>query len=233
MRAGARFLGISVAACLTAGPAASAELKDLYFGEAFFHAYQGRYFDALERLDTELAMYHGLDEPGLDTLHPFIGNAEFSVGDFELDYRMHHRAGRAIKAVLEGAVDPLVRNEAAFRLARIHFQKGQFDDAVNALSRIQGPVPEAIRDDVEFLRANVDLAMGKPAEAVTVLEDDFALTREDPDATEEPRLVALGLSDRGNLLVVVYAYREPDIIRVISAWKANQPQRRQYEKNRG
>jgi predicted negative regulator of RcsB-dependent stress response len=170
MRAGARFLGISVAACLTAGPAASAELKDLYFGEAFFHAYQGRYFDALERLDTELAMYHGLDEPGLDTLHPFIGNAEFSVGDFELDYRMHHRAGRAIKAVLEGAVDPLVRNEAAFRLARIHFQKGQFDDAVNALSRIQGPVPEAIRDDVEFLRANVDLAMGKPAEAVTVLQ---------------------------------------------------------------
>jgi len=71
------------------------------------------------------------------------------------------------------------------------------------------------------------------AEAVTVLEDDFALTREDPDATEEPRLVTLGLSDRGNLLVVVYAYREPDIIRVISAWKANQRQRRQYEKNRG
>ncbi|HJQ97997.1 MAG TPA: hypothetical protein VJ826_06750, partial [Candidatus Polarisedimenticolaceae bacterium] len=170
MRPGRRFLGVGLAAVCAAGPAASAELKDLYFGEAFFHAYQGRYFDALERLDTELAMYHGLDEPGLDTLHPFIGNAEFSVGDFELDYRMHHRAGRAIKAVLEGAVDPLVRNEAAFRLARIHFQKSQFEDATNALSRIQGPVPEAIRDDVEFLRANVDLAMGKPAEAVTVLQ---------------------------------------------------------------
>src|SRR4029078_7560376 len=36
--------------------------------------------------------------------------------------------------------------------------------------RIQGKVPDAIRDDVEFLRANVDLAMGKPAEAVTVLQ---------------------------------------------------------------
>ena len=36
--------------------------------------------------------------------------------------------------------------------------------------------------------------------------------------------VTLGLSNLGNLLVVVYAYREPDIIRVISAWKANKRQ---------
>jgi tetratricopeptide (TPR) repeat protein len=82
---------------------------------------------------------------------------------------MHHRAGRAIKAVLEGAVDPAVRNEAAYRLARIHFQKGQLDDAVAALARIDGAVPEAIRDDVEFLRANVAMAMGRPGEAVAVL----------------------------------------------------------------
>ena len=41
------------------------------------------------------------------------------------------------------------------------------------------------------------------AEAVTVLEDDFALTREDPEAAEEPRLVTLGLSSLANLLVVV------------------------------
>jgi len=58
------------------------------------------------------------------------------------------------------------------------------------------------------------------AEAVTVLEDAFALTREDPDAVEEQRLVTLGLSDQANLLVVVYAYREPDIIRLISAARA-------------
>jgi uncharacterized protein len=49
------------------------------------------------------------------------------------------------------------------------------------------------------------------SEAVTVLEDEFALTREDPDAVEESHFVTLGLSNLGNLLVVVYAYREPDI----------------------
>ncbi len=70
------------------------------------------------------------------------------------------------------------------------------------------------------------------AEAVTVLEDDFALSREDPDV-EERRFVTLGLSNIGNLLVMVYAYREPDIIRVISAWKASKSQRRRYEKGRG
>src|SRR5919204_3449829 len=146
----------------------SPELRDLYFGEALYHAFQGQYFDALQRLDTELAMYHGLDQPELDTLHYHVNEAEFSVGDFELDYRMHHRAGRAIKAVLEGAVDEGVRNEPAFRLARIHFQKGQFDDALHALERIHGTVPPQITDDVEFLRANILMATGRPSEAVKV-----------------------------------------------------------------
>jgi len=163
-------LGLGLVLGLAARPAVGAELKDPYFGEALYHAYQGQFFDALQRLDTELAQYHGLDEPRLDTLHYYINDAEFSVGDFELNYRMHHRAGRAITAVLEGAVDESVRNEAAFRLARIHFQKGQLDDALHALARIEGSVPEQIRDDVEFLRANIYMATGRPSEAVKVLK---------------------------------------------------------------
>ena len=71
------------------------------------------------------------------------------------------------------------------------------------------------------------------AEAVTVLEDAVALTQEDPDAVEEERFVTLGLSDQSKLLVVVYAYVEPDIIRVISAWKANKRQEELYEEGRG
>src|SRR6266481_6382662 len=169
MRATRQLIGLDLALGLAVRPATGGDLRDLYFGEALYHAYQGQYFDALQRLDTELAQYHVLDEPKLDTLHYHINDAEFSVGDFELDYRMHQRAGRAIKAVLEGAVDEAVRNEAAFRLARIHFQKGQLDDALQALARIKGAVPEEIRGDVEFLRANVYMATGQPSEAVKVL----------------------------------------------------------------
>src|SRR6266496_1138701 len=182
MRATLRLLGLGLALGLAAHPATAGdlgraapparggELKDLYFGEALYHAYQGQYFEAIQRLDTELGQYHHLDEPGLDTLRYHVNDAEFSVGDFELDYRMHNRAGRAIKAVLEGAVDDAVRNEAAFRLARIHFQKGQLDDALHALERIKGPVPEEIKDDIEFLRANIYMATGRPSDAVKVLE---------------------------------------------------------------
>lgn len=70
-------------------------------------------------------------------------------------------------------------------------------------------------------------------EAATVLEDDFALTREDPDALGEQRLVTLGLSGLGNLLVVVFTLRDdPGVLRIISAWPANRRQRTQYEESR-
>ena len=176
MRATRRIIGLGLALAMAAAPASAQKEKpsanqkdDLFFDEAFYRAYQGQYFEAIQRLDTELEQYHRLDEPGLDTLHYHINEAEFSVGDFELDYRMHYRAGRAIKRVLEGAVDEAIRNEAAFRLARIHFQKDQLDDALQALGRIQGTVPAKIKNDVEFLRANIYMATDKPNEAIEVL----------------------------------------------------------------
>ncbi len=161
---------LGVIALLVAGNVLGAELTDPYFGEAVYYAQQGYYFEALERLDVELAQHRGLDEPERDALYSHIGQAQFSVGDFELRYRMHHRAGRAIRAVLEGDVDEEVRNDAAFRLARIHFQKDQPEDALHALNRINGRVPENISDDVEFLRANVYMSLGRPSDAVDVLQ---------------------------------------------------------------
>jgi hypothetical protein len=166
-----RYVGIAVATFWAASAAATGgELRDLHFGEALYYAYQEHYFEALQRLDAEIAQHHGVDEPQLDSLYHHIDHAEFSVGDFELQYRMHHRAGRAIKAVLEGDVEEPVRNEAAFRLARIHFQKGQPYDALHALERISGRVLDEVRADAEFLRANIYMAIGRAADAVNVLE---------------------------------------------------------------
>lgn len=65
-------------------------------------------------------------------------------------------------------------------------------------------------------------------EARPVLLDPYALTREDPDAEGEQRLVSLGMGGKGRILVVVWTVRG-ERIRIISAWKANQPQRRRYE----
>ncbi|MDX2479502.1 MAG: hypothetical protein QNK24_04090 [Desulfuromusa sp.] len=145
------------------------ELQDLYFGETLYYAFQDEWFDAITRLDTELAQHQGLDEPELDSLFSHIGLAEFAVGDFELAYRMHQRAGRAITAVINGNVAEEVRNEAIFRLARIYFQKNQPVNAQHALERISGAIPKAIRDDLTFLRAQVYMATGHFTEAVTLL----------------------------------------------------------------
>ena len=65
-------------------------------------------------------------------------------------------------------------------------------------------------------------------EAAAVLEDEQAITREDPDSVDEQRFISLGLSGLGNLLVVVYSWRGPETVRLISAWKANARQRKQY-----
>lgn len=152
-----------------AGMDAPKDLKDLYFGAALYHAFQEDWFEAIARLDTELQQYYGVDEPKRDSLYTYIGQAQFGVGDFELAYRMHQRAGRAIKAVIEGNVPDPVRNEAIFRLARIYFQKGQPDNAQYAVDRIKGTVPPEIRDDLNFLRAQIHMANGRYADAAGIL----------------------------------------------------------------
>lgn len=65
-------------------------------------------------------------------------------------------------------------------------------------------------------------------EAQHVLLDPYALSREDHDSEDEQRFVTLGMGGKGRILMVVYTYRE-EIMRLISAWKANEPQRRRYE----
>lgn len=155
----------------SAGASAPKELKDLHFGEALYYAFQGDWFGAVARLDTELMQHHGVDEPERDTLHYHVNQAKFDVGDFELAYRMHQRAGRAITAVIEGNVEAPVRNEAIFRLARIYFQKDQPVNAQYAVERIRGAVPPEIRDDLDFLRAQILMANGRFAEAARILRD--------------------------------------------------------------
>jgi hypothetical protein len=162
---------IFTASTAAAGTSAPKELKDLYFGEALYCAFQGDWFDAVARLDTELEQHYGLDEPRRDSLYYHINQAEFAVGDFELAYRMHRRAGRAITAVIEGNVEEQVRNEAIFRLARIYFQKDQTVNALYAVERTRGVVPPQIRDDLGFLRAQIFMANGRFTEAARILRD--------------------------------------------------------------
>jgi uncharacterized DUF497 family protein len=66
-------------------------------------------------------------------------------------------------------------------------------------------------------------------EAQTVLESKIQLILEDKNHDED-RFLALGFSTLERILVVVYCYREYDVIRIISARKALPKERKVYEK---
>jgi len=65
------------------------------------------------------------------------------------------------------------------------------------------------------------------ADAVIALEDENALTIEDLDHDEQ-RFKTLGLGSHINILFVVHAYRDNDVIRIISARKADRSETKQY-----
>ncbi len=68
-------------------------------------------------------------------------------------------------------------------------------------------------------------------EASTAFHDPLSLTIYDPDHSEsEDRYVLLGVSAKGNLLVVIHAERG-DNIRIISARSADRREAAQYSQN--
>ena len=164
------------------------ELRDLYFGEVLFYAYQDLHFDALARLDTELSQYYELDESELDPFHKHLGQAEFSVGDIELQYRMNQRAGKAIQAVLGEGVDLATRNQAALALARVFYKKNDPQstlyalqlirdepeksryDAKYSLDVLRGKEPESFKTDVAYLRALASIDTGQFTDAANSLQ---------------------------------------------------------------
>ncbi len=165
-----RHAAVLFAMLITLPAFAEGRPVDHHFREALFHAHLGDPFEALARLDTEIALHHEVDERRLDLLHGDLPQAEFSVGDFELRYRMHQRAGRAMTAVIEGDVSPEVRADAIVRLARLHHQKGAPVLALETLDRLEAPIPDAVRDSAHFVRASALMALGRFEEAASALD---------------------------------------------------------------
>ncbi len=71
-------------------------------------------------------------------------------------------------------------------------------------------------------------------DAQSVFLDEYAILIDDPDhSTNEDRFVLLGLSMMLRLLVVCHCYRSGgDLIRIISARKADPSERALYERRR-
>ena len=76
-------------------------------------------------------------------------------------------------------------------------------------------------------QANIKKHGVRFTQALTALEDDYALTIED-DHPGERRFITLGMDETEQLLVVVYTYRG-EAVRIISARGATSAERAAYE----
>ena len=81
-------------------------------------------------------------------------------------------------------------------------------------------------------RANIARHGISFAEATTVFADTLSRTIPDPDhSVGEHRCIIMGVSHRARLLVVVYT-DDDEMVRIISARKAERKERLQYEQRR-
>lgn len=67
------------------------------------------------------------------------------------------------------------------------------------------------------------------ADAASVLNHEFAISIPDLIVGDEERFVAIGADAWGRILVVSYTYRQNNV-RIISARRASQAERKEYEK---
>lgn len=146
--------------------------RNIHLGEAFYDAYQGRYFEAITRLEIELGQDYRAQAFTFNTTPSRVDqNSEFSVESVELAYGLPQLAEFVIQAIPEDSVGGSAVNGLAYRLARFYFEKGQPEKALLAIKKIKGAVPEDMRNDELFLRAQIYMANRHFEDAVKILQE--------------------------------------------------------------
>jgi hypothetical protein len=160
-------VAVSVAAALWSVPGAPAVaakpkvVSDPHYGEVLFYFYQQKYFSALGHLMT--AQHFGRVAHHAD-------EAELLRGGLLLSYGVHLEAGRVFERLIAQGAPPAVRDRAWFYLAKIRYQRGYVDEAVDALGRIGERLPGELENERHMLHAFLFMQRGRYAEAVEQLK---------------------------------------------------------------
>ena len=136
-------------------------VRDLAYGEALFHFYEGDYFTAITRLETARQQ---------NLLRHHQDDARLLLGGLYLSYGLHEEAGDIFARLLDEHDDANVRNRARLYLAKIWYQRGYLDKAGAALARMQdeGLAP-AMDAERRLLSTYVRMSQGRYQEAVEAL----------------------------------------------------------------
>ncbi len=160
-----RLLAVAALVALGAGAAHAAEplrpvVKAPHYGDSLFHFYQEHYFSSITSL---MVSQHFERVPG------HVDDAEVLRGGLLLSYGLHREAGDIFAQLIEKGAAPPVRDRAWFFLAKIRYQRGLFDEAQDAMAKIEKNLPPDLEEERVLLQANLLMAREEFAEAAKVL----------------------------------------------------------------
>ena len=137
------------------------DIKDPNLKDALFDSYQNKHFNAITKLQVaqKLGRVHNQEKAGL------------VLGGLYLAYGFHDHAAKIFETFLDGTQPKEVRDQAWYFLAKTRYQRGNYDGALDALSKVQDSLDFGLRQERSLLEATILLAQNKHSDALRALKD--------------------------------------------------------------
>lgn len=212
-------------------------VRDLHFGDALFHYFQGKDFDTITRLQ---AYRQWSRMPHHDA------EVDLLLGGLYLSLGLHNEAGDRFETLLTQSVPEGVRNRAWFYLGKIWYARGYLDRAERAIKEVRGRLTPDLEAERLHLLSNILMRQQRFDESIELLntwrgrkdQSDWlayaqynlgvALVRKGLVTEADPFLTSVGtlesgrrelrsLKDRANL-ALGYAYlqnNQPDLAKPV------------------
>jgi tetratricopeptide (TPR) repeat protein len=136
-------------------------IQDPHYGDTLYHFFKGRYFTAVTGL---MVSQH------FERVSSHADEAEVLRGGLMLSYGLHREAGEIFARLIEKGTSPAARDRAWFYLAKIRYQRGFLPEAEQAVDQVKKNLPPDLEEERGLLKANLLMARGDYASAVTALE---------------------------------------------------------------
>ncbi len=136
-------------------------VQDPHYGDTLFQFFKGRYFTAVTGL---MASQH------FERVSSHADEAEVLRGGLLLSYGLHREAGEIFAKLIEKGSSPAVRDRAWYYLAKIRYQRGFLPEAEQAVDQVEKNLPPDLDEERGLLKANLLMARGDYASAVTALQ---------------------------------------------------------------
>ncbi len=154
------LIGITPVQSVADAPPSS--VRDLQYGEVLYYYFQEDYFNSIVRLQIARQQQH---------LPNHAIEAELMLGGLDLSYGLRDEANQIFQRLLdEGTTDVSTRNRAWFYLAKISWQRGDTEAALQAIERVQANMTPATRTAAINLHSLLLLQNGNNKAAIELLE---------------------------------------------------------------